>query len=98
MERARGEKSTAPKQLQVIVTGALMSSQHGTSRSAKLAANSARAFSESSFEKMVDSLKLSPDQYQSSAELREWVLRNKDDKYVPPDLLKAYGFQVNLEP
>ena len=75
-----------------------MSSQHGTSRSAKLAANSVRAFSESSFEKMVDSLKLAPEQYQSSAELREWVLRNKDGKYVPPDLLKAYGFQVNLEP
>lgn len=75
-----------------------MSSQHGTSRSAKLAANSARAFSGSSFEKVVDSLKLSPEQYQSSAELREWVLRNKDDKYVPPELLKAYGFQVNLEP
>jgi len=72
-----------------------MSSQHGTSRSAKLAA---RAFSESSFERIVDSLKLSPEQYQSSPELREWVLRNKDDKYVPPELLKAYGFQVNLEP
>jgi hypothetical protein len=85
-------------QFEIIVTEALMSSQQGTSRSAKLTANSARAFSESSFEKMVDSLKLAPEQYQSSAELREWVLRNKDDKYVPPDLLKAYGFQVNLEP
>lgn len=56
------------------------------------------AFSASSFERVVDSLKLSPDQYQSSTELREWVLRNKDHKYVPPDLLKAFGFQVNLEP
>jgi hypothetical protein len=54
--------------------------------------------SASSFERVVDSLKLSPDQYQSSSELREWVLRNKDHKYVPPDLLKAFGFQVNLEP
>jgi hypothetical protein len=26
------------------------------------------------------------------------VLQNKDHKYVPPDLLKAFGFQVNLEP
>ena len=52
----------------------------------------------SSFEKVVNSLKLSPDQYQSSAELRDWVLRNKDEKYVPPDLLKAFGFQVELEP
>ena len=51
----------------------------------------------SSFERVVDLLKLSPDQYQSSAELRDWVLRNKDEKYVPPDLLKAFGFQVDLE-
>lgn len=56
------------------------------------------SFSASSFERVVDSLKLSPEQYQSSTELREWVLRNKDHKYVPPDLLKAFGFQVNLEP
>jgi hypothetical protein len=96
--KAHGEKPTAPEQLQITGTEALMSSQRGTPRSAKLAANSVRAFSESSFEKMVDSLKLSPEQYQSSFELREWVLRNKDDKYVPPELLKAYGFQVNLEP
>jgi len=58
---------------------------------------STNAYSGSSFEKVVDSLKLSPDQYQSSAELREWVQRNKDEKYVPPDLLKAFGFHVNLE-
>ena len=56
------------------------------------------SFLASSFEKVVDSLKLSPEQYQSSSELREWVLQNKDHKYVPPDLLKAFGFQVNLEP
>jgi hypothetical protein len=56
------------------------------------------SFSASSFERVVDSLKLSPEQYQGSTELREWVLRNKDHKYVPPDLLKAFGFQVNLEP
>jgi hypothetical protein len=47
---------------------------------------------------MVESLKLLPEQYQSSSELREWVLQNKDQKYVPPELLKAFGFQVNLEP
>jgi hypothetical protein len=52
----------------------------------------------SSFERVVDFLNLSPEQYQSSSELREWVLQNKDHKYVPPDLLKAFGFQVNLEP
>jgi hypothetical protein len=55
------------------------------------------AFSESSFEKIVDSLRLSPEQYETSPELREWVLRNKDDKYVPSELLKAFGFRVNVE-
>ena len=75
-----------------------MAARYGTSNSIKPAAMTAHGFSGSSFEKVVDSLKLSPDQYQSSAELRAWVLRNKDDKYVPPELLKAYGFQVNLEP
>jgi hypothetical protein len=73
-----------------------MAPQRGTPNSARSAAPI--PFSESSFERVVDSLKLLPEQYQSSTELREWVLRNKDHKYVPPELLKAFGFQVNLEP
>jgi hypothetical protein len=72
-----------------------MASQRGnfTNPGSKKAA----PYSGSSFEKVVDSLNLSPDQYRSSAELREWVLRNKDEKYVPPELLKAFGFQVDLK-
>ena len=73
-----------------------MAPQRGTPKSAQSAAPI--PFSESSFERVVYSLKLLPEQYQSSTELREWVLRNKDHKYVPPELLKAFGFQVNLEP
>jgi hypothetical protein len=75
-----------------------MAPQRGNPNSTQPRATSVPAFSESSFERVVDSLKLSPEQYQSSIELREWVLRNKDHKYVPPELLKAFGFQVNLEP
>jgi hypothetical protein len=75
-----------------------MPSQHGSRNSGGPGACKSAAFSESSFEKMVESLKLLPEQYQSSSELREWVLQNKDQKYVPPELLKAFGFQVNLEP
>ncbi len=75
-----------------------MAPQRGTPNSNAQGATNALPFSESSFERVVDSLKLSPEQYQSSPALREWVLQNKDHKYVPPDLLKAYGFQVNLEP
>ena len=75
-----------------------MPSQHGSRNSGRPGASKSAVFSESSFEKMVESLKLLPEQYQSSSELREWVLQNKDQKYVPPELLKAFGFQVNLEP
>ncbi len=75
-----------------------MSPQRESSNSTRPAETNAHSFSGSSFERVVDSLKLSPEQYKTSPELREWVLRNKDHKYVPPDLLKAYGFQVNLEP
>ena len=75
-----------------------MAPQRETPNSNRSGATNPLPFSESSFERVVDSLKLSPEQYQSSTELREWVLQNKDHKYVPPDLLKAFGFQVNLEP
>ena len=75
-----------------------MAPQRGTANSNSPGAINPRALLESSFDRVVDFLKLSPEQYQSSTELREWVLRNKDHKYVPPDLLKAFGFQVNLEP
>jgi hypothetical protein len=75
-----------------------MAPQSENSNSARPRAINTPPLSASSFERVVDSLKLSPEQYQSSTELREWVLRNKDHKYVPPDLLKAFGFQVNLEP
>jgi hypothetical protein len=52
-------------------------------------------FSVSSFERAVALLKLLPGQYASSPELREWVLQNKEHKYVPPELLAAFGFHVN---
>jgi hypothetical protein len=74
-----------------------MAPQRGTPNSQRSGAASSPPLSESSFERVVDSLKLSPEQYQSSSELREWVLQNKDHKYVPPELLMAFGFQVNLE-
>jgi len=75
-----------------------MARQGGNSNSPRPAASTALPFSESSFERVVISLKLSPEEYVGSPELRQWVLQNKDHKYVPPELLKAFGFQVNLEP
>lgn len=46
-----------------------------------------------SFEKVVEELKLEPSEYATSLTLRDWVSRNKDQKYVPSDLLKAFGFE-----
>ena len=46
---------------------------------------------QTSFESVVAELGLSPDQYQQSLPLKKWVLQNKDTKYVPSDLLKAWG-------
>jgi hypothetical protein len=51
----------------------------------------------SSFDSLVKSLGLSPEQYVTSQELREWVRKNKDQKYVPQDLLKAWGFTASSE-
>jgi hypothetical protein len=51
----------------------------------------------SSFESMVKSLKLSPHQYEASQPLKEWVRANKNHKYVPQDLLQAWGFEAISE-
>jgi hypothetical protein len=51
----------------------------------------------SSFESLVKSLGLSPDQYENSAVLKDWVGKNKDHKYVPLDLLEAWGFKAVSE-
>jgi len=52
---------------------------------------------ESSFEQVVRALRLSPQQYAESPELRAWVRRNKSYKFVPPDLLAAFGFDAGIE-
>ena len=52
---------------------------------------------ESSFEQVVQALRLAPGQYAASPELRAWVRRNKRYKYVPPDLLLRFGFRAAAE-
>jgi len=47
------------------------------------------------FDRVVLEFKLRPDEYVRSAELREWAHRNKDSKYVPEQLLKAWNFRVD---
>ena len=52
---------------------------------------------ESTFEHFVRRLHLSPEEYSTSAELKEWVRKNKDSKYVPPYLLELWGFEVDVK-
>jgi hypothetical protein len=51
----------------------------------------------STFEHVAHRLHLSPEKYATSEELKEWVRRNKDHKYVPPQLLELWGFEVDDE-
>jgi hypothetical protein len=48
-----------------------------------------------SFDHLVATLGLDPDEYENSTELKEWVRRNKEQKYVPTELLKCWGFTVD---
>ncbi|MGE0404776.1 MAG: hypothetical protein AB7O65_00635 [Candidatus Korobacteraceae bacterium] len=43
------------------------------------------------------SLRLKPEQYEASGPLKEWARANKNHKYVPQELLKAWGFEVQSE-
>jgi hypothetical protein len=45
---------------------------------------------------MVRRLKLSEKEYRSSIPLKEWAQKHKDSKYVPQDLLEAWGIVAKL--
>jgi hypothetical protein len=47
------------------------------------------------FERVTSELKLQPDQYIRSTQLREWASRNKNSTFIPEPLLEAWGFEVN---
>lgn len=51
----------------------------------------------SAFEHVVRRLGLSPSQYATSAELKEWVRKHKDSRYVPPHLLKLWSLEVDVK-
>ena len=48
----------------------------------------------SSFEDVVRKLRLSPAEYEGSIQLKAWVQKNKDQKYVPSSLLQAWDVKV----
>ena len=45
----------------------------------------------SNFEQWSTKLRLAPNQYEKSAALKTWVRKNRNQKYIPPELLKAWG-------
>jgi hypothetical protein len=51
----------------------------------------------SSFEEIVKTLRLAPAEYQHSVQLKDWVQKHKDQKYVPSSLLQAWKMAVRGE-
>jgi hypothetical protein len=74
-----------------------MKKKRGNPNWGKPAAQPAVNAQPSSFEQVVRKLRLSPDQYRGSVQLREWVRKNKDQKYVPSDLLEAWDLEPASE-
>ena len=58
---------------------------------------SSRLQASTTFDQVVLRLGLSPSQYANSAELKDWVRRHKDEKYVPSRLLELWGFDTETE-
>jgi hypothetical protein len=46
------------------------------------------------FQRVVRDFNLQPDEYINSTQLREWASRNKNSKYIPEPLLRAWGIVV----
>jgi hypothetical protein len=75
--------------------------QRGNQNWGKPDVDSSRCSGPTSFEEIVRKLCLSPEDYEHSIPLKEWVQKNKewvqknkDQKYVPVDLLRAWDFVV----
>jgi hypothetical protein len=79
------------------LTRFLMRKRHVNRNFTKPEAIGPMVFSLSSFEQVVKALNIAPEEYQHSSELKEWVRRNKDHRFVPTSLLEAFGFRVNIE-
>jgi len=46
------------------------------------------------FERTVSEFKLRPDEYATSTQLRLWVEQNRNSRYVPEYLLRAWKLEV----
>ena len=71
-----------------------MTKKRGNPNWGKPSLNASAFTGPSSFEEVVKKLQLSPAEYEHSVQLKDWVRKNKDQKYVPSDLLKAWDLEV----
>ena len=71
-----------------------MAKKRGNPNWGKPEVNSIPYTGASSFEEVVKKLSLSPPEYEGSIQLKAWVQKNKDQKYVPSSLLQAWGVEV----
>jgi hypothetical protein len=71
-----------------------MAKKSGNPNWGKLGASKTAPSSE--FERVTRGFDLQPEQYVCSPELREWAKHNKDSRYVPEALLKAWGFKSEV--
>jgi hypothetical protein len=46
------------------------------------------------FQRVAREFNLQPDEYISSTQLREWASVNKNSKFIPETLLKAWGLEA----
>ena len=74
-----------------------MAKKRGNPNWCKPGVNSVPYTGTSSFEEVVKKLRLSPSEYEGSIHLREWARKNKEQKYVPSNLLEAWGFDVKAD-
>ncbi len=73
-----------------------MPGKRGNPNWCRLAPMGTLAVSPPTFESVAGALGLVPREFLDSIPLKEWVRRNKDHKYVPLDLLAAWGFVPGL--
>jgi len=73
-----------------------MPRKHGNPNWCRTAPMGAPTVSPPIFESVARALRLDPEDFEGSVPLREWANRNRDHKYVPLDLLEAWGFVPGL--
>ena len=73
-----------------------MAKKRGNPNWGKAWSTSFPILSPTSFEGATKTLGLSPGDFEGSILLREWVLKNKNQKYVPLELLRAWGFTAEV--